>query len=204
LRRGSASLASAAQNLHTLPASARHCAHARATRSAPSTFLSLQHLHRLSNTRAPASSKPCRSRSRARLTPVPTHACSRVARAHSEPQTHAYTGPVLLLHLCVPRCTGLPAPRFTCASLPRRRLAQCPRAPSPRRARLLPARAPHIILQRLPPPVPFHIRALPALRRRSPSSYRGCLFCLRRPTPAPVPGCLLPRALPLRLARLTR
>jgi hypothetical protein len=34
-------LAPAAQNLHTLPASARHCAHARATRSAPFTFLSL-------------------------------------------------------------------------------------------------------------------------------------------------------------------
>jgi hypothetical protein len=62
-------------------------------------------LERLSSTRAPASPKPCCSRSRARLTPVPAHACSRVARAHSEPQSHAYTGPVLLLHLCAPRCT---------------------------------------------------------------------------------------------------
>jgi hypothetical protein len=31
--------------------------------------------------------------SHAHPTPVPAHACSRVARAHSEPQTHACTGP---------------------------------------------------------------------------------------------------------------
>jgi hypothetical protein len=194
--------APAAQHLHTPLAFAHHCAHARATRSAPPTFLLLQHLHRLSSIRAPASPKPCRFRSRACLTPVPAHACSRVSRAHSEPQTHAYTGPVLLLHLCASRCTGPPAPRFTCTSLPRRRLAQCPRAPSPRRVCLLPARTPHTILQRLPPPVPFHICALPAPRRRSPSFYRGRLFCLRRHSPASVPGRLLPRApLPRALAR---
>jgi hypothetical protein len=35
-----------------------------------------------------------------------------------------------------------------------------PLAPSPRRARLLPARAPHTTLQRLPPSVPLHTRAL--------------------------------------------
>jgi hypothetical protein len=114
------------------------------------------------------------------------HRLNHVARAHFEPQTYAYTGPALLLHLCAPRCTGPPAPRFTCTSLPRRRLARCPRGPSPRRARLLPARVPHTILQRMPPPVPFHICALPAPRLRSPSSYRGRLFCLRRPSPAPV------------------
>ncbi|PUZ46218.1 hypothetical protein GQ55_7G033800 [Panicum hallii var. hallii] len=61
---------------------------------------------------------PHRFRSRARLTPVPAHVCSRVARAHSEPQTHAYTGPVLLLYLHASRGTGSPAP---CSALPRTR-----------------------------------------------------------------------------------
>jgi hypothetical protein len=42
--------------------------------------------------------------SRAHSAPVSAHACSRVARTHSEPQTHACSGPVLLLHLCAPRC----------------------------------------------------------------------------------------------------
>jgi hypothetical protein len=121
-------LAPAAQHLHTLPASARHYVHARATRSAPPTFLPLQHLHRLSSTRAPASPKPCRSRSRARLTPVPAHACSRVARAHSELQTHAYPGPVLLLHLCAPRCTP-PAPASRPSQAARQRLLHASHAP---------------------------------------------------------------------------
>jgi hypothetical protein len=42
--------------------------------------------------------------SRTHPAPVPAHACFRVVRAHSEPQTHACTGPVLLLHLHAPRC----------------------------------------------------------------------------------------------------
>jgi hypothetical protein len=121
-------LAPAAQHLHTLLASARHYVHARATRSAPPTFLPLQHLHRLSSTRAPASPKPCRSRSRARLTPVPAHACSRVARTHSEPQTHAYPGPVLLLHLCTPRCMP-PAPASRPSQAVRQRLLHASHAP---------------------------------------------------------------------------
>jgi hypothetical protein len=44
-RRICAVLAPAAQHQHILPASARHYAHARATRSAPLTFLPLQHVH---------------------------------------------------------------------------------------------------------------------------------------------------------------
>jgi hypothetical protein len=58
--------------------------------------------------------------SRAQPAPVSAHARSRVARTHSEPQTHACTGPVLLLHLCAPRCAP-PAP----ASRPSRATCQC-------------------------------------------------------------------------------
>jgi hypothetical protein len=62
----------------------------------PLTFLPLQHLHRLSSTRAPASPKPCRSRSRARLTPV--LAC--VAPHQLTPEPFARSAPTSL-------CLGL-------------------------------------------------------------------------------------------------
>ncbi|PVH38808.1 hypothetical protein PAHAL_5G358300 [Panicum hallii] len=117
-------------------ASARHYAHARATRSASLTFLPLQHLHR---------------RNHAALAPV-------LAR-----RQFACVAP----HQLTPESF---APTQLRSSL----------------ARSAPARVPHIILYRMPPLVPFHIRALPAPRRRSPSSYRDRLFCLRRPSPAPV------------------
>jgi hypothetical protein len=181
-------LAPAAQHLHTPPASARHCAHVHATRSAPLTFLPLQHLHRLSSTRAPASPKPSRSRSRARLTPVLTHACSRVARAHSEPQTHAYTGPVRLLHLCAPRCTP-PAPASRPSQAAHQRLLHASHAPCTGTAYAAPTHTVSMLQRRLSRPASTCSCTAPGLRApRSPAR----LACLRSPTPHAPPALRQP------------
>ncbi|PUZ56538.1 hypothetical protein GQ55_5G326900 [Panicum hallii var. hallii] len=125
--------------------------------------------------------QPCRSRSRARLTPMSAHACSRVARAHSEPQTHAYTGPVLQLHLCAPRCTP-PAP----ALRPSQAAGVASHVPCTGAAYAAPSHA------------RVHAPAMPesscvGLLLRSARPARSalapaCLACLRSPTPRAPPA----------------
>jgi hypothetical protein len=174
--------APAAQHLPTPPTPARHRAHARATRSVPLIFLPPQHLHRLSSTRAPASPKPCRSRSRARLTPVLAHACSRVARAHSEPQSHAYTGPVLLLHLC--------APRYTSPARLRSRAAAGHRGAV--------ARRPNRSRSAAPPALLFHPCAAGSVPAPSAPALTSVLCYFTRASAARVCSCFRPACAPVR------
>ncbi|PUV26771.1 hypothetical protein PAHAL_J015200 [Panicum hallii] len=65
-------------------------------------------------------------------------ACLR--RAHSEPQTHACTGPVLLLHLCAPRCAP-PAPASRPSRATRQRLLHASHAPCTGAANAAPTHA---------------------------------------------------------------